>query len=217
MSLYYLLLDAVVFHEQIRPALSASWRQRSFEPCRPLSRHLAATAIAPWARYQTGLEEPLVSQLDKELAFDRDVWRYLVGEILWLSAREIPDLQTTPEALCRLLGTTVPQPPFERPQLAPVQQVYFGSRDLVFDSAYYRPDAIGYNDLDDVGRLAVYLKTIDPGPWTSECLASLPGLTAMEDREEELEMVKEWLPPLMELYAKAQQEREIVICEQLVT
>ena len=56
MSDYFLLLDAALFEEHIRPALAASWRMRSFQPCRSLCASLLPAARTYAERYHTGPE-----------------------------------------------------------------------------------------------------------------------------------------------------------------
>jgi hypothetical protein len=216
MTLYFLLLDAEGFHRRLRPALAAAWRLRSFEPCRPLCADLVPAARAFRERYHTGPEEALVCRVAAGLPFDRDFWRFLAGEVLWLSAAEIPELETTPDALCRLLGADrTLDLAGDRDRLAPIQQVYFGARDVVFGTAFYLPGQAGLNDSADVARLADFLAALDPRPWTPDDLADLPGLADAADRAEELELVREWLPPLQDLYRKAQRQGQVMICERV--
>jgi hypothetical protein len=214
MPLYHLLLDAGLYHGRLRPALAAAWRRRSFEPCRPLREELAPAARAFQERYHTGSDELLLPRVAAGLPFDRAVWRHLAGEALWLGAAEIPELQTTPEALCCLLGVD-PVVDFSsaRGRLAPILQVHYGSRDVVFGTAWYRPGEAGLNDAADVARLADYLAGLDSRPWTADALAALPGLADEDDRAEELELVREWLPALQELYRQARERGQVVVCE----
>src|SRR5262249_31511253 len=148
MSIYFLVHDGAFFHRQVKPALSASWRQRSFEPCRALCASLVPAAQAFAERYHTGPDEPVLSRLGHGLPFDRDIGRYLVGEIFLVAAQEIPEIQTAPDTLCRLLAPDrCGEGEIPRPQFAPIQQAHFGTRDLVFAGGYYRPDQAGWNDV----------------------------------------------------------------------
>jgi hypothetical protein len=215
MPLYHLLLDAEQFC-RLRPALAESWRRRSFDPCRPLCEELLPAAQAFHARYHLGSEQELVARVAEGLPFDRDFWRHLAGEVLWLSAAEIPEMQTTPEALCCLQGADLTlDPGLERERLAPIQQAYFGTRDLTFGTAFYRPGQAGYNDVQDVGRLDEYLAAVDPARWDADALARLPGLEDEAERAEELELVKDWFPALQELYRRARRQGQVVVCETL--
>jgi len=214
MPLYLLLLDGRCFDQRIRPALADSWKQRRFEPCRSLCRELAPAAQAFGQQYHLDPNEMLVTRINHALPFDRTLWRHLAGEVLWLSAADIPDIQTTPETLGCLLGVRPPlRVGLDRSAWAPIEQAYFGTRDLRFGAACYRPAEAGYNCLEDVARLADYLANVNPGSWTPGLLEGLPGLEDEQDRAEELELVKEWLAPLQELYHRARQNNHIVISE----
>ena len=52
MPLYFLQLDAALFHQGLRPALAASWRERSFLPCRRLCDELRPRIEAFAERYE---------------------------------------------------------------------------------------------------------------------------------------------------------------------
>jgi hypothetical protein len=211
-----MLLDGSEFHGQIRPALAASWRLRSFDPCRPLCAALASAATSFAARCYAGPDQPLVCLVAAGLPFDRHCWRLLVGEMLLFAAAEVPQIETSPETLGHLLapGASGPET-VPRQQFSPIDQVHFGARDLVFGGGFYRPDHAGYNDRDDVARLARYLAEIPADRWTTKDLAGLPDLETEADREEELAFVREWLPPLQDLYQRAGDRGQIVACERL--
>jgi hypothetical protein len=216
MPLYHLLLDADAFHRRIRPALAEAWQRCSFEPCRALCAELVPAALAFRERYHLGPEELLLNRAALGLPFDRNFWRYLACEILWFSAGEIPQLETTPDALCCLIGVDrTLEEGLAHDRLAPIQQAYFGARDLAFGMAFYRPADAGYNDQGDVRGLAAYLGSLDPSRWTADALASLPELASAEDRAEELELVKEWLPPFQDLYRRAAQADQVILCERV--
>ena len=95
MPLYFLLHDAAHFHQEIRPALSAAWRRRDFEPARPLCAALATAAAAFAERYHTGNDEPLLSRVASGAAvpFDRDVWRRLTRPSACARTAAIDSLQ----------------------------------------------------------------------------------------------------------------------------
>ncbi len=216
MPLYHLLLGAADFHARVRPALAAAWRGRNFKPCQALCEALLPAAREFAARYRLGPEEPLLARVAAGLPFDRELWRHLAGEVLWYSAAEIPEFQTAPESLCCLLAPErYGQRDTLREQFAPIEQAHYGARDLVFGGAHYRPDRAGYNDSADVERLAAYLDGLDPGSWTADGLAALEGVESEEDRAEELAFVRDWFPALRDLYRRARQRRQIVVCETL--
>jgi hypothetical protein len=150
------------------------------------------------------------------MAFDRHCWRALVGEVLWYSARDIPEFQTAPDTLCCLLAPDVyRQPDWPRERFVPIQQVHFGTRDLVFGGGFYRPEHAGWNDVGDVARLAAYLEAIHPEHWTVRDLDSLRDAANDEERADELEWVREWFPALQHLYRGAAEGGQIVVCEVL--
>jgi hypothetical protein len=221
MADYFLLLDAATFEGQVRPALTAAWRARSFEPCRDLCAALLPAAQAYAENYHTRGVEPFLAQVLRGLPFDRRTWRGLVAEVLLFSALEIPEFQTSPETLCLLLA-----PEQHRPTLAaggrsgwppllraPIQQAHWGSRDLTFGAAVYRPEHAGYNDSADVARLAEYLAAVRPESWTAADLAELGGDD--EERADELAFVREWFPALAELYERARQCGGAIVAESI--
>jgi hypothetical protein len=215
MAEYFLCLDAEMFCGQIRPALSESWRQRSFAPCQSLCGELLPAAFDYARRYHTGNEETFLAQVVRGTSFDRACWRLLVGEVLLFAAVEIPELQTNAETLCCLLapdqyrsGTAV------RAQFAPIQQVLRGSRDVTFGSAVYRPEGAGYNDAADVARLAAFLAAVRPEEWTIEHLRDLRDI-AEDERADELAFVQEWFPVLRDLYQRTQVQRRVLIIENI--
>lgn len=216
MPVYYMLHDAERFQGQIQPAFAASWRQRSFEPCRALCQSLADAAKDFSERYHLGAGELLLSQAACGLHFSPASWRALVGEVLLYGAAEVPEIQIAPDTLCCLLAPDkylanwVP-----REQFAPIQQAHHGSRDLVFGTGYYRPEHAGYNDSDDVTRLARYLQAVNPDQWTLISLALLRDVQDDEERADELEFAREWFPVLSELYQRAEERKQIVVCEVL--
>lgn len=216
MSLYFILHDAVSFNTLIRPRLAESWRRRRFEPCQELCAKLAPIALSFTGYYHSAVAEPLVSKVLHGIPFDRDLWRILVGEVLLFAAAELPQIQTAPNTLFALLSPERYTPDFvTRESYVPIQQAHFGSRELTFGGAYYRPDYTGWNDSDDVIRLVDYLVSIDPNRWTADDLAVLIEFESVEDREEELEFVREWFPELRELYQRARINQQIVVCEVL--
>ena len=104
MADYFMMLDATAFEGRVRPALAASRRLRSFDPCRPLCADLASAARAYAERYHVGGDEPLVARVAGGLSFNRDAWRALVGEVLLFTAVEIPEFQSCEETLALLLA-----------------------------------------------------------------------------------------------------------------
>jgi hypothetical protein len=214
MPLYFFLLDAPLFHDRLAPALAASWRQRSFEPCRAVCAELLPAARAFRRRYHTA-DEPLLGRVADGLPFDRDLWRFLAGEFFLYGATDIPELQTAAETLCWLLAPAhTRQAAVARQDFAPIQQAHFGSHDLVFGGGYYHSAHAGYNDADDVRRLAGFLGSVAADHWTPADLAGLPEV-AEADRAEELEFARDCLAELRGLYERAARLGQLVLCEVL--
>jgi hypothetical protein len=214
--LYFQVHDAVFFHGQIVPALGASWRLRSFAPCRPLCESLKPAVEAFAERFHTGGEEPVLARVGHGLPFDRAIWRLLAGEVLLYGARDCPEIVTAPETLaCLLARPQYLECSVPRAQFAPIYQAHYGARDLVFGGGFYRPDQAGLNDLTDVARLAAYLDAIDPGQWSVVDLAALGGPADDEERQEELELARDWFPALQQLYRRAAEEKQVIVCELL--
>jgi hypothetical protein len=137
------------------------------------------------------------------LPFDRTFWQHLVGEVLWYGAVDIPQLQTAEPAwtcLVKSPGTIV--------------QAHHGSRDLVFGAGFYRPDAAGWNDVEDVQRLAARLARVDVNTWQPEELAALNEVAA-DERAEELADAQAWFPDFASFYRQAAEAGRIVVCESL--
>jgi hypothetical protein len=215
MALYFLVLDSQVFHGDIRPALAASWRRRSFEPCRSVCARLLSVAREFTTRHHLADPNPLLARVVEGLPFDRVFWQHLAGELLWFSAVEIPELQTNITALACLLGANS-NPPDNTPrgQLAPIFQAHHGSRDLKFGGSFYRPENAGFNDREDVTRLAAYLKAVQVNSWRAVELAAVPDLPE-EEREEELAFLHDWFPVLEALYSQAAERNRVIVCETL--
>jgi hypothetical protein len=165
-------------------------------------------------RYHTGRDEILLAKVVAGLPFEREFWSALASEVLWFGATEIPELQTAPDTLCCLLAPErFAEGAVPRERFAPIQQAHYGTRELVFGGRFYRPEQVGHNDAADVVRLASYLASVDPRRWTAADLAPLAELADEEERAEELEYVRDWFPALLELYDRARNREEIVICE----
>ncbi len=212
MADYFLMLDAAAFEGRARPVLAASWRLRSFEPCRSFCAELLPAARAYAEQYHVGGDEPLLHRIADGLPFDRNFWRALVGEVLLFSAVEIPEFQTCEETLCRLLA---PEHCWEatdsRERLAPIQQAHRGTRDLTFGAAVYRPEQAGYNNAADVDRLAQYLAAVRPENWRPADLMGLHG--AADDSEEELAFSRDSIPTLADLFRRAHERGAVLVHE----
>jgi hypothetical protein len=210
---YFLLLDAKQFTELLRPALAFSWKVRSFEPCRDFCQTLLPRVEEFDSRHHIREGESLVEQVVQGLTFHRDFWRALVGELLFYAAEEIPEFQICPETICCLLAPEhYRRQERQRERMAPIQQAHLGSRELLFGAAVYRPEHCGYHDGGDVRRLAEYLASVDPSCWRPEDLTTLPDL-AESEREEELEIAREWFVPLRDMYRRAAGAGQVIVHE----
>jgi hypothetical protein len=212
--LYFFLWERHPFVDVILPSMAASWRERSFAPCRDVCRGLLPAVKTFSDRYCLG-EDPLVlNQMAEGLPFERHTWRCLVGEILMIGAAEIPEIETAPDSLCCILAPDRYQDECTpRPNFAPIQQVHFGARDLAFGTAFYRPEHAGWNEQSDVERLAEYLAGVNPESWTVADLNEHRELADDQERGEELEYLRYWFPALRDLYQQGVARDLIVICE----
>jgi len=216
MPLYFLLLNAERFHKRIVPALAASRQQRNFEPCRELCTELLPAVDTFRQRYHLGPDESLPSQVLHGLPFNVAFWRSLVGEVLLYSAAEAPEFQTAPDTLCSLLAPErYREGDVPRERFAPIQQAHFGTRDLTFGGAFYRPEHAGWNNTADVLRLAEYFQAVNPERWQPAQVLALPEVADEEEAAEELLFARERLAPLREMYQRAAAGGHVVISELL--
>jgi hypothetical protein len=214
MPLDFLLLEGSWFDRQLKPALTASWRQRSFQPCQALCTELAGAAQRFADTYHVGLEGSTLFAVLAEMSYDRNVWRCLVGELLLYGAAELPEIQTAPATLSRLLAPNgPPSPTGSREAFACIQQAHFGSRDLRFGGGFFRPVQVGLNNEEDVRRLTDYLVSLNPDAWTTADLAAFAELADEEDRTAELEFVRDWFPALRQMYERARERNQVIVCE----
>ena len=203
---YFYLLNRAWMLDTLRPALAAGWRSRSFAPCLPLCRELAAARPVP--------DDSILRSVLSGVPYDKALWHALVGECLVHGADDMPRVPCMIETLCcwlapeRLAGQRA-----DRTAFTPIEQVYFGTRDLRFGGGWHRPEHVGWNDADDVVRLAATLHAIEPASWTAAALAPLPDLADDADRAEELAYVRDWWPALVGMYEQAQVSRQIIVCE----
>jgi hypothetical protein len=216
MPLYFCVLQPSFFSNELTPALAACWRQRSFQPWREFCRTVLPAASSFAQRYHIDLQETVLHHAAHGLPFDRDAWRCLVGETLLFGAVEAPEIETAPDTLrCLLAPESYQDGDVPRERFAPIQQVHFGTRDLVFGGAFYRPERAGWNDVADVARLSAYLDAVDSARCTVNDLLPMAELESDEDRADELAYAREWFPALQDLYRRALRNRHIIVCEVL--
>ncbi len=138
----------------------------------------------------------------------------MAGELIVLGCDEMPLVQTAPATLsCLLAPERYRAGDAPRPAFAPIEQIHFGSRDLRFGGAFYRPEHAGFNDADDVARLLHYMDTIDPAGWTETMLEPMAELATAAERSEELAFVRDWWGPLVDVYRAAAARQCMVVCE----
>jgi hypothetical protein len=204
---YFYLLNRDWMQGTLRPALTESWRQRSFTPCVALCRDLLATRDVA--------DDAIVRHVAAGLRFERALWHALTGECLILGADALPRLEIAFETLRALLMPhEYDVDPVERGAFSPIEQVYLGARDLRF-GGWHRPESVGWNDTADVARLASYLRSVDPGTWSAADLRRLPNLTDDAERDEELADARAWWPVLVEMYAGAHAAGQVIVCERV--
>lgn len=224
---FFLVLPTDLFEGQIRPALSHSYRGRSFEPCRILCQTLVPAVRAYQERYFSGSTESMLEQVARGRSFDRSWWKQLVGEVLLYAAVEVPEFQLASDTWCCLLAAELYHrnqagiDPSDsqaflgsRERFAPIQQALWGTQDLTFGSAVYRPDQAGLNLGPDVRRLADYLEGIEPSQWQESSLEGLRGCEP-DDWAEELAYARDWFPELRALYRRVADGEQVVVQEQI--
>jgi hypothetical protein len=213
MADYFLVHDRSVFEESLRPVLAAAWRQRSFAPCLAVCRDWMAAAHDYVRRYHVNPEGIVLFQMEQGLLFDRGLWRTLAGELILFAAREVPEIPRNVDTLLALLAPSVSEeiPRTERPA---IDQALHGSRDVAFGPVLYRPQYAGYNDADDVLRLADYLASIRTEEWTTTNLPALAGLVN-EERADEIAFADEWLAVLAGLYRRSAEAGRVIVLENI--
>ena len=205
-------IDEAFFNQQIAPILARCRRERSFAAARPhFAELLPRVARVPqFVSRPGGAIAGRAGGRARSHLFPGRL-RAVVGEVLLFAADDLPLLRLSHQSLCCLLAAAAPDTP--RQQYAPIQQVLHGSQDLVFAGTSYRPDFAGYNDRNDVARLADYLQAVDPGLWQPDQLMALSEMPNDEERAEELEFVRQDWPELVRLYEQATARRQILVCE----
>lgn len=203
---YFYRLKHSWFAASLRTALAASWRQRNFMPCRALCQDLASQRSIP--------DNAVVHAVLNGIGFDRTLWHALIDECLIFGADALPRIPCMIDALAALLAPhRLCADPGGRHGFTPIEQVYFGTRDLRLGGGWHRPERVGWNDSDDVARLLTYLQSVDVANWTADQLMPLADLPEAAEREEDLAFVRDWWPALVEMYAEAQADRQIIVCE----
>ena len=161
MPLYHLLLDADLFHHSLRPALAASWRRRSFEPCRPLYGLLRPqlTAFAeryPHVLYYTPTNEPYIcATFGAELA----IWYpFLRGD-----SNAALAIKNVTEGVCRAMAEVRQVRPDARMMIPDTCEYHHAPDGAFRDQAAFRterarpsPDLPGTVPLNQKVHFAIY-------------------------------------------------------------
>jgi hypothetical protein len=213
MADYFLVHDRTILEQRLRPALAAAWRQRSFRPCLDVCRDWSAAARDYVGRYNVQPDGILLLRVEQGLRFDRALWRTLAGELLLFAACEVPEIPRHVDSLLRLLAPSSPEE-IPRQRRPAIHQALYGSRDLMIGPALYRPEHAGYNDANDVQRLAGFLASVRVEDWTTEHPA-LVELVDREDREFEVSFAREWLAVLAGLYRRSAEAGRVIVLENL--
>jgi hypothetical protein len=212
MADYFLVHDRTIFEHVLRPALTAAWTQRSFTPCRDLCRDWTPAARDYARRYHVHAEDILLFQVEHGLLFDRAMWRDLAGEMLLLAAVEIPEIPRSVDMILHLLDPSSSED-VPRSRQSPIRQALYGSRDLTFGPAHYRPEHAGYSSAADVVRLSAYLASIRADNWMPADLPLIADLEDEADREFEIAFAREWLAVLAELYQRSAEAGRVMVLE----
>lgn len=200
MAKYFLIHEYDFFEENVRPALGKAWLRRSFGPCRALCERVLPLAEDYARRYCTG-GDPVLASVVSGIAFDRTLWRALVGEVLLYAAVDIPQLQMDEDTIVEFA-----HPPGE--EGSPIRQALSGTRELTVGPTVYRPEHAGYNNRTDVIRLAEYLRGIDANVWTIEPDAG-------EEALDKLAFAQEGFASLRDLYQEAANRDRVVVIERV--
>jgi hypothetical protein len=202
---YFMAIPADWFRQLLSPSLGECWRTHSFRPIEKICRELSAVA----AQFiQKGYDHsPVTLEVPQGLAFRPDRWRLLVGELLLFGAAELPELETPLDSYAAAMHQSLTD---VRDSFPPIQQAVQGSRD-VWLGGYYRPEHAGWNDEADVDRLTRWLSAVEPENWRSDDLIAIEP----SDRDDELAFAKEWFPRLREIYIRAADQNQIIVCEDM--
>jgi hypothetical protein len=212
---YFLVHDRTSFETVLRPALAEVWRRRSFRCVVPLVPAWKTAALDYARRYQINLEEIFLLGFSPSLPFAPHLWRSLVGELLVVTAVEMPEIPAHIES--SLAAVLVPghdvaaEVPLRH--LPPILQALRGSDDLTFGLATYRPEMAGYNRPPDVARLRQYLHGVEPEFWQGEALATQLDLADEEELAEELAFTRQWFAALVSLYDRLATEDRVMVFE----
>ena len=197
----YSMADYLLVHDRLRfdtfrDVLASAWRRRSFLDCAP-HRETWRAAAAQYARaYHVDPRELFLLDFAPTTAFSAGSWRTLVGELLVVTADEMPELPGHLESLTHLLPVPLATHMLE------------GYGDLTFGLATYRPGHARFNSIDDNRRILAELLAIDPSTWRPEMLGS-----DEMDAADELLFAREWFEVIMDLYQRVVRDDRVLVFE----
>ena len=198
MADYLLVHDGLRF-AHLRPVLGDAWWRRSFVGCTPHVEAWRAAALYYANAYHIDPQELFLVGFGPKTSFTSSSWRTLVGEILVVTAVEMPELPSHLESLARLLP----------PALA--KDALQGCGDLTFGLATYRPGLAGFNTVDDNRRLLSELRAIVPASWSASMLRA--DELDDEDLLDELAYSREWFAVLVDLYERVVRDDRVIVFE----
>ena len=198
MADYLLVHDALTF-AALRPVLGDAWWQRSFLRCAPHVEEWSVAALRYAEAYHIDPAEILLTGFGPKTPFSSSSWRTLVGELLVVTAVEMPELPSHLESLSRLLPSTLAKDALQ------------GCGDLTFGLATYRPGLAGFTSAEDVRRILDELLAIDPAGWSASMLPA-DELDA-DDLDDELAYCREWFAVLVDLYERVVRDDRVIVFE----
>jgi hypothetical protein len=202
---YFMAIPGPWFRQLLIPALGECLRERTFRPVESICRDLRATAVQ---FVQSGSElSPVALEVLEGLKFNIDLWRILAGELMLFGAEELPELETPLDMYATVLGERLSE---VRGEFPPIQQAIEGSRDVWF-GAFYRPEHAGWNDEDDVRRLARWFSSVNPEQWKATRLPDAPP----EDQEDDIAFLREWFAELASMYQRSVDSGRVIVCERM--
>jgi hypothetical protein len=197
----YLLIHENEAFARLRPVLADAYGRRSFRGLEPHLGALREAARAYARSYYIDPGEIFLLGVEPATRFSRAAWRTLVGELLVVTAAEMPELPGHLESLDRLLPA-----PLAREALR-------GCADLTFGLATYRPGLAGYNSVDQNKRLLGELRAVDPSAWSESMLVS--ETIDPEEAREELLDARDGFVRVVELYERVVRAGRVIVFEDI--
>ena len=197
----YLLIHEDAAFARLRPSLGDAYVRRSFCGLEAQLGPWREAARAYARSYHIDPGEIFLLGVEPATPFSRAAWRTLVGELLVVTADELPELPGHLESLGRLLPA-----PLAREALR-------GCADLVFGLATYRPGMAGFNSVEENERLLGELRAVDPSAWTESMLVS--ETIDPEEAREELLDARDGYAFVVELYERVVRAGRVIVFEDI--